>query len=410
VSLKLSDVLAVIMAGGRGSRLFPLTVDRAKPAVPFGGKYRIIDFTLSNCINSGIKKVFVLTQYKSYSLERHIRLGWGFLSNELHEFVVPIPPQQRVDETWYKGTADAIYQNFYSIKQENPKYLLVLSGDHVYKMDYADLLREHIAKKADATVAALEIDKYEAREFGVLQVDTDSRIVGFQEKPENPVPLPADPDTCLISLGVYVFSLPPLMKELEEDAGKTGSAHDFGKNIIPKMTREQNVYAYRFRDKKKNRPGYWRDVGTLDAYWEANMDLVSVSPVFNLYDPDWPIRTFPGVEPPAKFVFAQEYAGGRMGIALDSIVCGGSIISGGRVQNSVIGANVRVNSFCNVTQSVLMENVELGRHSQIKKAIIEKGVKVPPNSIIGFHPEEDAKHYHVTESGIAVITKSHHIV
>ncbi len=410
VSLKLSDVLAVIMAGGKGSRLFPLTVDRAKPAVPFGGKYRIIDFALSNCINSGIKRAFVLTQYKSYSLERHIRLGWGFLSNELHEFVVPIPPQQRVDATWYKGTADAIYQNFYSIRQENPKHLLVLSGDHIYKMDYADLLREHIAKKADVTVAALEVDKYEAREFGILQVDADSRIIGFQEKPKDPIPLPSDPDVCLISLGVYIFSLPVLMKELEEDAGRKNSSHDFGKNIIPKMTRERNVYAYPFRDKKKNRPGYWRDVGTLDAYWEANMDLVSVSPIFNLYDSDWPIRTFPGVEPPAKFVFAQEYAGGRMGIALDSIVCGGSIISGGRVQNSVIGANVRVNSFCNVTQSVLMENVELGRHSQIKKAIIEKGVKVPPNSIVGFHPEEDAKHYHVTESGITVITKSDQIV
>jgi glucose-1-phosphate adenylyltransferase len=407
---QLSDVLAVIMAGGKGSRLYPLTVDRAKPAVPFGGKYRIIDFTLSNCINSGIKKVFVLTQYKSYSLERHIRLGWGFLSHELHEFVVPIPPQQRIDETWYKGTADAIYQNIYSIRQESPKYLLVLSGDHIYKMNYGDLLREHITKKADATVATLEIDKYDAGAFGVVQVDEENRIIGFQEKPKEPVPLPNDPDSCLISLGVYVFSLPPLVEKLRKDANSTRSAHDFGKNIIPEMAREHNVFAYNFRNRKNQRPAYWRDVGTIDSYWEANMDLVSVSPIFNLYDPEWPIRSFPGVEPPAKFVFAQEYPGGRMGVALDSIVCGGAIVSGGRVQNSVLGANVRVNSFCNVIESVLMANVEIGRHSQVKKTIIEKGVKVPPNSIIGFHPQEDAKHFHVTESGITVITKSHRFV
>jgi glucose-1-phosphate adenylyltransferase len=405
-AFKMQDVLAVVMAGGKGSRLYPLTIDRAKPAVPFGGKYRIIDFTLSNCINSGIKKVFVLTQYKSYSLERHIRHGWGFLSNELHEFVVPIPPQQRIDESWYQGTADAIFQNLYSINQERPKYLLVLSGDHVYKMDYANLISYHIEKGADVTVGALEIDKYEASAFGVIEVDGKNQIKGFQEKPERPKTLPDDPDKCLISLGVYVFSTSPLITQLKADAKDKNSQHDFGKNVIPNMAEEMNVYAYNFKDKKK-RPAYWRDVGTLDSYWEANMDLVSVSPVFNLYNPEWPIRTFQGVEPPAKFVFAQEFEGGRLGVALDSIVCGGTIVSGGRVQNSVLGPNVRVNSFCNVTDSVLLANVNIGRHSQIKKTIIEKGVRIPPNSIIGYHPEEDAKHFHVTESGITVITRKH---
>lgn len=403
--MKLGDVLAVVMAGGKGSRLHPLTEDRAKPAVPFGGKYRIIDLTLSNCINSGIKKVFVLTQYKSYSLERHIRLGWGFLSHELHEFVVPLPPQQRIDESWYQGTADAIYQNLYSIAKERPRFLLVLSGDHVYKMDYGKLLRFHKARKTDVTVAALEMDQEEARDFGVIEVDEKNRIIGFQEKPKKPKTLPGDPDKSLISLGVYVFSLPSLVEELKEDARDKGSAHDFGKNVIPKMTRERAVYAYNFKDPKTRKPAYWRDVGTLEAYWEANMDLASVSPVFNLYDPEWPIRTFQGMEPPAKFVFAQEFAGGRMGVALDSIVCGGTIVSGGRVQNSVLAPNVRVNSFCTVSESVVMEYADIGRNSQVKKAIIEKGVRIPSNSIIGYHREEDAKRFYVTESGITVITR-----
>jgi len=400
------EVLAVVMAGGRGSRLYPLTEDRAKPAVPFGGKYRIVDFTLSNCINSGIKKVFVLTQYKSYSLERHIRLGWGFLSHELHEFVVPLPPQQRIDESWYRGTADAIYQNLYSILREDPRFLLVLSGDHIYKMDYGELIRFHKAKKADVTVAALEVEKYEAGHFGVIQVDKKGRIMGFQEKPKKPQTIPDEPDKCLISLGVYVFNIPSLVEQLKKDADDERSEHDFGKNVIPKMAKDLAVYAYNFKEKKTRRAAYWRDVGTLDAYWEANMDLVSVSPVCNLYDPDWPIRTFQGLEPPAKFVFAQEFAGGRMGVALDSVVCGGCIISGGRVQNSVLSPNVRVNSFCNIYQSVIMENAEIGRNSQIKKTIIEKGIKIPPNSIIGYHADEDAKHFHVTESGITVVTKN----
>ena len=408
--MRLRDVLAVVLAGGKGSRLYPLTRDRAKPAVPFGGKYRIIDFTLSNCINSGIKRIFVLTQYKSYSLERHIRLGWGFLSQELHEFVVPLPPQQRVDESWYRGTADAIYQNLYTIRRENPRFLLVLSGDHVYQMDYAKLLRFHKARGAAVTVGALEVDRHEASAFGVIQVDDKSRIVGFQEKPKDPRPLPRDPEKCLISLGVYVFTLGPLIEALEADARDRRSAHDFGKNVIPSMAAESAVFAYNFKDPKTRRPAYWRDVGTLDAYWEANMDLASVSPAFNLYDPEWPIRTFTGVEPPAKFVFAQEYAGGRMGVALDSIVCGGCIVSGGRVQNSVLGPNVRVNSFCNVRESVIMQDVEIGRHSQIRRAVIEKGVRVPPNTIIGFHPDEDARRFHVTDSGITVVTREDEFV
>ncbi|MDX1764739.1 MAG: glucose-1-phosphate adenylyltransferase, partial [bacterium] len=399
-SFQMKDVLAVVMAGGKGSRLYPLTIDRAKPAVPFGGKYRIIDFTLSNCINSAIKKVFVLTQYKSYSLERHIRYGWGFLSNELHEFVVPIPPQQRIDESWYQGTADAIYQNLYSIDKEKPEYLLVLSGDHIYRMDYGELIRYHVRKKADVTVGALEIEKYEASQFGVIEVDGENKIIGFQEKPKDPRTLPSDEDKCLISLGVYVFSMGPLVDELKRDAKDKQSDHDFGKNVIPHMAKKSEVYAYNFKDKKTRKSAYWRDVGTLDSYWEANMDFVSVSPVFNLYDSQWPIRTFQGVEPPAKFVFAQEHDGGRLGVALDSIVCGGTIVSGGRVQNSVLGPNVRVNSFCSVIDSVVLENVDIGRHSQIKKAIIEKGVQVPPNSIVGYHPEEDARRFYVTESGI----------
>ena len=397
----------MVMAGGKGRRLYPLTVDRAKPAVPFGGKYRIIDFTLSNCINSAIKKVFVLTQYKSYSLERHIRYGWGFLSNELHEFVVPIPPQQRIDESWYQGTADAIYQNIYSIDKEKAEYLLVLSGDHIYRMDYGDLISYHVRKKADVTVGALEIEKHEASQFGVIEVDEDNKIIGFQEKPKDPRTLPGDGDKALISLGVYVFSMQPLVEALKRDAEDKKSDHDFGKNVIPGMAKNSEVYAYNFKDKKTGKSAYWKDVGTLDSYWEANMDLVSVSPVFNLYAPEWPIRTFQGVEPPAKFVFAQEYDDGRLGIALDSIVCGGTIVSGGRVQNSVLGPNVRVNSFCSVIDSVVMENVDIGRHSQIKKAIIEKGVKIPPNAIVGYHPEEDARRFYVTESGITVITREH---
>jgi glucose-1-phosphate adenylyltransferase len=319
--------------------------------------------------------------------------------------VVPLPPQQRIDESWYRGTADAIYQNLYSIRQENPRFLLVLSGDHIYKMDYGEMIQFHKSKKADATIAALEIDKSEASSFGVIQVDDKNRIIGFQEKPKKPPTLPGNPDKCLISLGIYAFNLPPLIEELRKDSEDKRSEHDFGKNVIPKMARDRSVYAYSFRDRKKRKPAYWRDVGTLDAFWEANMDLVSVSPVFNLYDPEWPIRTFKGVEPPAKFVFAQEFTGGRVGMALDSIVCGGCIVSGGRLMSSVLAPNVRVNSFCNISESVIMENADVGRHSQIKKAIIEKGVQIPPNSIIGYHPEEDAKYFHVTDSGIVVITK-----
>lgn len=398
------SILAMILAGGRGERLHPLTIHRAKPAVPFGGIYRIIDFTLSNCINSKIRKIAVLPQYKSLSLDKHLRLAWNFFSGELDEYIISVPPQQRVGDKWYQGTADAIYQNIYMIEKDAPEHLLVLAGDHIYKMDYSEMLRFHREKDADATVAAIEVQRTNAAGFGIVEVDDDYRITGFEEKPRNPKTIPGRPDMAFASMGIYLFNTKTVIEYLKSDALQD-TAHDFGRNIIPHMMKTTRVYAYNFKDENKKEAKYWRDVGTIDAYWEANMDLASVDPLLNLYDKAWPIRTYQGQTPPAKFVFAQEKKGGRLGIALDSVVSHGCIVSGGRVQNSVLSPNVRINSFSDVRESVLMENVNIGRHCRIRKAIIDKDVIIPPETEIGYDPVQDRQRYHLTPSGIVVIAK-----
>jgi glucose-1-phosphate adenylyltransferase len=398
------SILAMILAGGKGERLHPLTQHRAKPAVPFGGIYRIIDFTLSNCINSGIRKIAVLTQYKSLSLDKHLRLGWNFFSGELDEYIISVPPQQRVGDKWYQGTADAIYQNIYLIEKDAPEHLLILAGDHIYKMDYAEMFRFHQEKKADVTVAAIEVPVKQASNFGIIGIDHEYRITGFEEKPQHPKPIPGKPDMTFASMGIYLFNTQKIVEHLHSDALRDTS-HDFGKNIIPEMMRSARVFAYNFIDENRKAAKYWRDVGTLDAYWEANMDLVSVDPLLNLYDHDWPIRTHQSQNPPAKFVFAQEKKGGRLGVALDSIVAHGCIISGGRVQNSVLSPNVRINSYAEVHDAVLMENVDIGRHCKIRRAIIDKDVLIPPGTEIGYDLDQDRKRFHVTPTDIVVIGK-----
>jgi glucose-1-phosphate adenylyltransferase len=401
-------VLSLILAGGKGTRLDPLTRDRAKPAVPFGGAYRIIDFTLSNCINSGLRKVLVLTQYKAASLDRHISLGWRFLCRELDEFIDLLPPQQRLHEDWYKGTADAVYQNIYSIEQCQSDHLLILAGDHIYKMDYDELIRDHIESGAVATVGCIPCALQEGTGFGVMQIDSNRRVVEFQEKPAEPKPMPDDPTRCLASMGIYVFDTHFLFERLIADASDPNSVHDFGKNIIPALIDSHLVRAYPFRDKNTGHSHYWRDVGTLDAIYEANMDLIAVNPELNLYDSTWPLRSYQPHSPPPKFVFSQTgEPNPRVGHALDSLVCSGSIVSGGTVRRSVLGYNVRVNSWASVEDSILFDGVVIGRKARVRKAIIDKRVRIPEGASIGFDPDEDrARGYVVTESGIVVIGKS----
>jgi glucose-1-phosphate adenylyltransferase len=391
------DVLVMVLAGGAGERLYPLTKERAKPAVYFGGPYRIIDFTLSNCINSGLRKIFIALQYKSLSLSRHIRMGWSVVADELGEFIEILSPQKRVGEHWYLGTADAVFQNLYSIMREDPRYLLLLSGDHVYKMDYARMLRIHQERGAAATIGVIDIPSEEASRFGVMQVDDQDRVTGFLEKPRH---LRAD-DQVLASMGIYIFDMKVLVPVLEADARRS-TTHDFGKDIIPELVAKAPVYAYRFSDENKKEAKYWRDIGTLDAYFEANMDLCRVNPDFNLYDPEWPLRTNQVQAPPAKFVFADE--GRRCGQALDSIISAGCIISGSRIAGSVLCPNVRVHSFCMVDQSILMPGVRVGRHARIRRAIIDRDVFIPRAALIGYNAEEDRKRHTVTESGIVVVT------
>jgi glucose-1-phosphate adenylyltransferase len=400
----MKNIFTMVLAGGKGERLFPLTDQRAKPAVPFGGKYRIIDFTLSNCLNSGLRKIAVLIQYKSHSLDRHIRIGWNVLNTELGEYIASVPPQQRISEDWYKGTADAVYQNMFLLDSERPEFLLILAGDHIYKMNYAEMYYWLLAKQADAVVGAIDIPIQDASRFGVISVDEDYRITRFDEKPAQPTPLPGDPAHAFASMGIYLFRTSAIRALLRADAQESG-AHDFGKNIIPRMIEQQRVYAFKFQDANKKAVQYWRDIGTLDAYWEANMDLVAVDPQFNLYDPEWPIRTYQGQFPPAKFVFSQDYQGGRMGVALDSIVCGGCIVSGARVQNSVLSPNVRVLDHADVRESIVMENVVIGAHSRIKRAIIDKDVVIPPHTEIGYNRDTDARQFTITDSGLVVISK-----
>jgi glucose-1-phosphate adenylyltransferase len=395
------DSLVIVLAGGAGERLYPLTKDRAKPAVYFGGPYRIIDFALSNCINSGLRRIFIATQYKSLSLNRHIRMGWGIVSEELGEFVEILPPQKRVSEHWYQGTADAVYQNLYSIMRENPRRLIVLSGDHVYKMDYARMVRFHVDRGAAVTLAALEVPLAEATRFGIVTVDEEDRVIGFQEKPRTPSAIPGTPDLALASMGVYIFDTDVLVRALEADANQA-TAHDFGKDIIPALIHQAAVYAHRFYDENKKASKYWRDIGTLDAYFEANMDLCHVNPEFNLYDPEWPLRTYQPQAPPAKFVFAE--AGRRCGQALDSVISPGCIVSGATIQGSVLCPNVRVHSFCHIEQCILMPGVRVGRHARIRRAIIDRDVLIPRGALIGYDAEEDRRRHTVTDSGIVVVT------
>ncbi len=394
----LDDILVMVLAGGAGERLYPLTRERAKPAVYFGGPYRIIDFTLSNCINSGLRKIFIALQYKSLSLSRHLRMGWSVVADELGEFIEILSPQKRVGEHWYLGTADAVYQNLYSIMRENPKLLIVLSGDHVYKMDYSKMLRFHMERGAGATLAAIDIPSGDASRFGVLQVDGRDQLTGFLEKPQHLSP----GDKALASMGIYIFDMSVLVPALEEDA-RRATNHDFGKDILPALISRVPVYAYRFTDENKKSSKYWRDIGTLDAYYEANMDLCHVNPEFNLYDPEWPLRTYQLQAPPAKFVFADE--GRRCGQALDSIIAAGCIISGSRIAGSVLCPNVRVHSFCDIDQSILMPSVRVGRHARLRRAIIDRDVFIPRAAKIGYNADEDRRRHTVTDSGVVVVTK-----
>jgi glucose-1-phosphate adenylyltransferase len=408
VEIRMKDVVTLILAGGKGDRLQPLTRDRAKPAVPFGGSYRIVDFTLSNCINSGLRRILVLTQYKAASLDRHINLAWRFLCRELDEFVDILPPQQRLGEQWYSGTANAVYQNIYSIEKSQPKLVLILSGDHIYKMDYSEMIRDHIDSNADLTIGCLPVELNQGSQFGVMQVDSNRRIVNFREKPDDPDPIPGDPARCLASMGIYVFSAKFLFDQLCRDATATNSSHDFGKNIIPDVVKTHRVRAFPFRDRNTGDAEYWRDVGTLEAYFESNMDLISVRPQFNLYDQSWPIRTFHPSLPPPKFVFADfQETKPRAGIAVDSLVGQGSIISGGRVERSILAPNVRVNSWADVQDSILLSDVQIGRHARIRRTIIDKGVHIPEGTEVGYDLEADRQRgFTVTESGIVVIAKS----
>lgn len=404
----MNNVLSVILAGGKGSRLEPLTSDRSKPAVPFGGGFRIIDFTLSNCINSGLRKILVVTQYKAASLERHIERGWHFLSAELGEFVTVRPPEQRVDENWYLGTADALYQNIYTIEQIAPRHVVILSGDHIYQMNYARFIADHIQSEADCSIACLPVPIQDGRRFGVVQVNEDNRIVSFAEKPHDPQGMPDDPTRCLASMGIYVFRTEFLFEHLCRDANKPNSHRDFGMDIIPSIIDQHLVRAWEFTDPETNEPAYWKDVGTIESYYETNMDLISVDPQLNLYDPSWPIRSHQPPLPPPKFVFNEESdQQTRVGRAVDSMVCPGSIISGGTVERSVLGMSVRVNSYAEVRDSILYDRVTIGRHARVRKAIIDKNVLIPERMRIGYDPEEDKRHgLTVTDSGIVVVPKN----
>jgi glucose-1-phosphate adenylyltransferase len=410
MGLDMKDVLAVILAGGKGARLEPLTRDRAKPAVPFGGSYRIIDFTLSNCLNSGIRKNLVLTQYKAMSLDRHINLGWqGYLCRELGEFIDVVPPQQRIDEHWYQGTADAVYQNIYTIEKERPKYVVILAGDHIYKMNYAKLVDRHIETNADMTVGTLPVAvEAAAGQFGVAEIDAENRVMGFEEKPPHPKSVPGDPHRAMASMGIYVFTARFLFEQLCLDATRHGSHHDFGHDVIPSVINTHRVFAFPFMDENRKQEAYWRDVGTLDAYYDANMDLISVDPQLNMYDADWPIRTYQPNLPPPKFVFAEHGETARRGQALDSIICQGCIVSGGQLERSIVGPDSRINSYAKIQDSILFEGVDVGRYAKIRRAIIDKGVHIPAGFEIGYdHDLDRSRGFTVTAHGTTVIAKTH---
>lgn len=401
----MKNVLTVVLAGGAGDRLQPLTRNRAKPAVPFGGMYRVIDFTLSNCVNSGCTKIQLLVQYKSNSLARHVRSGWNIMHRSLGEFIDIVPPQMRVNQNWYLGTADALHQNLYGIDLEQPREVLILSGDHIYKMDYERMVQAHREKEADVTIASIQTPIANACRLGVLQVDASLRVIGFEEKPAQPKPMPGDPHHALCSMGIYVFNTEVLRRAVVADAERPGSSHDFGRDIIPLLLRDHGVFVYPFQDENKKQAQYWRDVGTLDSYFEAQMDLVAVDPQFNLYDRAWPMRMNVPMLPPAKFVFGTW--GDRCGVALDSIVSPGCILSGGQVRRSVLSPEVRVNSYAHVEECVLMDGATIGRHCRIRRAIIEKNVEVPDGTVIGYDAVEDARRFAVSPGGIVVVEAAH---
>ncbi|HZV99860.1 MAG TPA: glucose-1-phosphate adenylyltransferase [Methylophilaceae bacterium] len=404
ISTLTKNTVALILAGGRGSRLKDLTNWRAKPAVPFGGKFRIIDFPLSNCINSGIRRIGVVTQYKSHSLIQHIQRGWGFLRGEFNEFVELLPAQQRIQEEWYKGTADAVFQNLDILRNMEAEYVLILAGDHIYKMDYGQMLAAHVRNKADMTVACLNVPVADAKAFGVMGVDANDRVIDFNEKPLNPKSLPDNPDEALASMGIYVFNASFLYEQLIRDADDPHSVHDFGQDIIPYLISKYRVYAHRFIDSCVGAADgnyYWRDVGTIDAYWEGNMELTKVVPELNLYDRAWPIWTYQEQLPPAKFVFENEE---RCGKATDSLVSGGCIISGSRVSRSVLFSDVRVNSYSTIEDSVILPQVDIGRYVTLKRVVIDKGTRIPDGMEIGVNPEQDRKRFYVSEKGITLVT------
>lgn len=393
----LKNTLTMILAGGQGERLHPLTRNQAKPAVPFGGMYRIIDFTLSNCLNSGLRRMYVLTQYMSSTLDRHLQKGWSIFNPELDEYIFTVPPQFRLASSWYRGTADAIFQNIDILENERPEHVLILGGDHVYKMDYSRMIQAHIDQEADLTVACIEVPIKSASELGVMAIDADSRVVGFDEKPAHPKPTPDNPDLALASMGIYVFSTRALVKRLSEDA-KRNTAHDFGKNIIPDMVDSGRVFAYNFKHGNRNDSVYWRDIGLLDAYWTANMDLVSNTPEFNLYDPTWPIRTHTHIYPPSRLHICQN---GQSRI----VVAQGCVVEDACIERSVLSPGVHIGTGSNITESVLMEGVHIGKNVRLHKAIVDEGVHIPSNTQIGVDPELDQKRFTTTQGGVVVIPK-----
>lgn len=402
----LRDTITMVLAGGQGERLYPLTAYRSKPAVPFGGKYRIIDFTLSNCLNSGLRRIYVLVQYKSDSLTQHMFEGWSIFNPELGEFIYSVPPQRKLNNEWYLGTANAIHQNMNLLGNDRKcKWALLLSGDHIYKMDYLKMLQHHVERKADLTISALEVPVEEASRFGIVQIDENYRVTGFIEKPKDPPQIPDKPGYSFINMATYVFNANVLRDVLNEMQNNKIKNHDFGQDVIPYMIKQNmNVVAYRFIDENKKSQPYWKDIGTIDSYFAATMDLISVNPEFNLYDADWPIRTYQSQNPPAKTV---SHEGERIGRTLNSIICDGTIVSGGLVERSIIGHNVRVNSYSYVTDSIIMNNCNIGRRARLRRTIVDKNVTIPPGMEIGFDFEEDKKRFYVSETGIVVIPKNY---
>ena len=399
------ETITVILAGGEGKRLSPLTDNRAKPAVPFGGKYRIIDFTLTNCLHSGLRKILVLTQYKSHSLQKHLRDGWSIFNPELGEYVTAVPPQMRTGDSWYTGTADAIYQNLYLLSRSEAKYVVVLSGDHIYRMDYAPMLKHHKETGAELTVACMEVSKEEASAFGVMEINDGHQVVAFHEKPADPAPLPNKTDSSLVSMGIYIFSLKSLEKTLLDDAENPLSSHDFGKDIIPGMIDSKGVYAYQFggEEGRVSQDAYWRDVGTVDAYYQANMDLLKVQPPLDIYQQDWPIRTYEAQLPPARTVSS---AAGNEGIFINSIISNGVVIAGGSAQNSVLFPKVSIENAAVVIDSILFEGVTVGQDAHLQNCIIDKYVTIPAGTVVGVDKQKDAERFHISEKGVVVISSS----